>query len=155
MISHHCHGGNAQSGESILKRHQPFPTSTRDDGSVVSRLQMGIYKRSYISSQASQVITMDRDAFFAQLDQLTPSEIESRLSSWDTEQLLLAQEYFAKREQAKQAHTDQVPRRTNCMDKVVTGRTIAAALIALGLVVAALIVRGGYEVAGPVWGRMW
>jgi len=66
---------------------------------------------------------MDRDAFFAQLDQLTPSEIESRLSSWDKEQLLLAKEYFAKREQAKQAHTDQVPRRTNCMEKVVTGRT--------------------------------
>ena len=95
---------------------------------------------------------MDRDAFFAQLDQLTPGEIESRLSSWDTEQLLLAQEYFAKREQAKQERTDQVPRRTNCMEKVVTGRTIAAALIALGLVIAALILRGGYEVAGSSLG---
>lgn len=95
---------------------------------------------------------MDRDAFFAQLDQLTPSEIEARLSSWETEQLLLAQEYFAKREQTKRTQTDEAPLRTNRMEKLVTGRTIAAALLALGLVVAALIVRGGYEVAGSSLG---
>ena len=48
---------------------------------------------------------MDRDEFFAQLDQLTPKEIEERLSSWDVEQLVLAQEYLAQkqREQTRAA----------------------------------------------------
>ena len=41
---------------------------------------------------------MDRDKFFAELDQLTPAEIQEQLSSWDVEQLVLAQEYLAQKE---------------------------------------------------------
>jgi len=37
---------------------------------------------------------MDRDVFLAMLDQLTPGEIDARLSSWDDEQLKLVQEYL-------------------------------------------------------------
>jgi hypothetical protein len=36
---------------------------------------------------------MDRDKFFAVLDQLTPSQIETRLPLWDDEQLKLVSEY--------------------------------------------------------------
>ena len=40
---------------------------------------------------------MNRDEFFALLDQLTPAEIEARLSTWDNEQLSLVQEYLEQR----------------------------------------------------------
>ena len=87
---------------------------------------------------------MDREEFFAELDQLTPSEIEARISSWGREELTLVQEYIATK--PPQAATPL--HRKNSVGKVMTERTIAAAFIALGLVIAALIVRGGYEVAG-------
>jgi hypothetical protein len=89
---------------------------------------------------------MDRDEFFAQLDKLAPKEIEAQLSSWDKEKLVLVREYLAK--QAKAPHSVQSSRRKSSMKRLVTERTVAAALIALGLVLAALILRGGYEVAG-------
>ena len=37
---------------------------------------------------------MNRSEFFALLDGLTTSEIESRISSWDDEQLKLVEEYL-------------------------------------------------------------
>jgi hypothetical protein len=37
---------------------------------------------------------MDRDGFFAMLDQLTPSQIEARLPLYDREQLKLVEEYL-------------------------------------------------------------
>ena len=37
---------------------------------------------------------MNRSEFFALLDSLTTSEIESRISSWDDEQLKLVEEYL-------------------------------------------------------------
>ena len=37
---------------------------------------------------------MDRNLFFAELDQLTPSQIEARFPSWDSEQLKLVEEYL-------------------------------------------------------------
>ena len=37
---------------------------------------------------------MNRSEFFAMLDSLTTSEIESRISSWDDEQLKLVEEYL-------------------------------------------------------------
>jgi hypothetical protein len=46
---------------------------------------------------------MDRDKFFAELDQLTPPEIEARLPSWDMEKLVLAQEYIEPKEKQDQA----------------------------------------------------
>ena len=88
---------------------------------------------------------MDRDEFLAQLDQLTPKEIEERLSSWDTEKLTLAHEHFAKQSKAEPPQTDRLGKSAN---NVVMDRTIAAAVIALGLVLATLILGGGYEVAG-------
>ena len=41
---------------------------------------------------------MDRDKFFAELDQLTAAEIEARLPTWEMEKLVLAQEYIDKKE---------------------------------------------------------
>lgn len=40
---------------------------------------------------------MDRDKFFAMLDQLNTSQIEARLPSWDDEQLKLVEEYLERR----------------------------------------------------------
>jgi hypothetical protein len=58
---------------------------------------------------------MDRDEFFAQLDQLTPNEIEERLSSWDVEQLVLAQEYLAEK-QREETRAALAETRTNKED---------------------------------------
>jgi hypothetical protein len=41
--------------------------------------------------------TMDRDQFFAMLDELNTSQIEARLSLWDDEQLKLVEEYLERR----------------------------------------------------------
>ena len=90
---------------------------------------------------------MERDEFFAQLDQLTPKEIEKRLPSWDRESLVLVHEYFAQRDRPR-PQTDDGASEDHGMGNFVTERTIAAALIALGLVVAALILRGGYDITG-------
>jgi hypothetical protein len=51
---------------------------------------------------------MDQEEFFAQLDALTPKEIEQRLTSWDKEQLLVVQEYL-KNKHAK-AQSDEIAR---------------------------------------------
>ena len=39
---------------------------------------------------------MDRNQFFAELDQLTLSQIEAQIPSWDGEQLKLVEEYLAR-----------------------------------------------------------
>jgi len=39
---------------------------------------------------------MDPNQFFAELDQLTQSQIEARLASWDSEQLKLVEEYLGR-----------------------------------------------------------
>jgi hypothetical protein len=90
---------------------------------------------------------MNRDEFLAELSQLTPKEIEARLPTWDTEKLLLAHEHFGKQLPAKAPQRDQIDQPKSSMSKFVNERTIAAALIALGLVLAALILRGGYQVS--------
>ena len=46
---------------------------------------------------------MDRDTFFAELDQLTPAEIEALLPTWDMEKLVLAQEYIDQKAKAEDA----------------------------------------------------
>ena len=51
---------------------------------------------------------MDRDKFFAELDQLTPAEIEARLPAWDMEKLVLAQEYINQ----KEMHEDEAAETT-------------------------------------------
>ena len=47
---------------------------------------------------------MEREKFIAELDELTPAEIETRLASWDLEKLMLA--WGASR------HTGSAPRTT-------------------------------------------
>jgi hypothetical protein len=91
---------------------------------------------------------MNRDEFLAELSQLSPKEVEARLATWDTEQLLLAHEHFGKQIPAKAPQADQIEQPKSGMSKLITERTIAATLIALGLLLAALIMRSGYEVAG-------
>jgi hypothetical protein len=91
---------------------------------------------------------MNRDEFLAELSQLTPREVEERLATWDTEQLLLAQEHYGRQIPGKAPQADQIDQPKSGVSKFVTDRTIAASLIALSLVLAALIWRGGYEVAG-------
>ena len=93
---------------------------------------------------------MDREKFITELDELTPAEIEARLASWDLEKLVLAREHLATRAappgQPEKVMWRQYP------SKIVAERTIAAGVLALGLVLAALIVGGSYEVAGTSLG---
>jgi hypothetical protein len=96
--------------------------------------------------------SLDRDEFFAQLDQLTPREIKARLPMWDRERLVLLEEYFAKHAQGEAPKTNQLRQEKSGIANIATDRTIAAALIALGLVLGALILRGGYEIAGSSFG---
>ena len=84
---------------------------------------------------------MDRTRFFAQLDRLTPKEIEERLPSLDREKLILVLEYFAQRDMGNGS-------RIRPWRDMMTERIISAALIALALVFAAVIFRGAYEVVG-------
>ena len=79
---------------------------------------------------------MNRDEFLAELSQLTPKEIEARLPTWDSEKLLLAHEHLGRQIPAKAPQADQIDQPKSGMSKFVTERTIAAALIALGLVLA-------------------
>ena len=50
---------------------------------------------------------MNRDELFAQLEKLSPKEIQTRLSSWDKEELVLVHE-FLKQKQSKEAQSDQL-----------------------------------------------
>ena len=90
---------------------------------------------------------MDREKFIAELDELTPAEIETRLASWDLEKLVLAREHLATRAAAPPGQPEKVMWREYHL-KIVTERTIAAGVLALGLVLAALIVGGSYKVTG-------
>jgi hypothetical protein len=66
---------------------------------------------------------MDRDEFFAQLDQLTPKEIEARVPSWDKEQLMLVQQYLEQR-RAK-------PRQSDLLTQAATDAAWAATEMAM------------------------
>ena len=50
---------------------------------------------------------MNRDELFAQLEKLSPKEIQTQLSSWDKEELVLVHE-FLKQKQSKEAQSDQL-----------------------------------------------
>lgn len=52
---------------------------------------------------------MNRDEFFAQLEKLSPKEIQARLFSWDKEELVLAHE-FLKQKQSRETQSDQLGR---------------------------------------------
>ena len=87
---------------------------------------------------------MDREEFLAELNRLSPKEMEERVPTWDPERLRLAQEHLANKIPAKPPQTDQSK---SVSSKLVTERTVAAALISLGLILAALMLRGGYEIS--------
>jgi hypothetical protein len=85
---------------------------------------------------------MDRDEFFVQLDQLTPQEIEARLSSWSTEQLRWAQEYLARYsepppDQVARAATDAARAATEIAMRA-NARSTIAIIIAVGAMLAAI-----------------
>lgn len=86
---------------------------------------------------------MDREEFFAELDQLTPKEIEERLSSWDKDQLLVVQDYLSgKRAKAQsnevaRAATDAAWSAAEVAMRANTKATIAI-IIAVGAMLGAI-----------------
>jgi hypothetical protein len=88
---------------------------------------------------------VDRDQFFAELDQLTAAEIEAMLPSWDMEKLLLAQEYIAQKatQEGKEPETAQPKGGTNDeavqVSEKVARRALTAAMMALIFSVGAML----------------
>jgi acetoin utilization deacetylase AcuC-like enzyme len=87
---------------------------------------------------------MDREAFFAHLDKLTPKEIEARLPSWDKEKLVLVQDYLEQKRANKaqsaegaRASTDAAWAATEAAMQANTKATIAI-IIAVGAMLAAV-----------------
>ena len=87
---------------------------------------------------------MNRDEFFAELDQLTPKEIEARLSSWDKDELALVQEYL-EQTRSKAPQTDQVAQAARDaawaaaeMASKANERATVAFIIAIGAMLAAI-----------------
>ena len=81
---------------------------------------------------------MDRNQFFAELDQLTQSQIEARLASWDSEQLKLVEEYLGRGTIKPQAQSVAVAMATK------PNRIAAIALIiAIGAMFAAMAAGSG------------
>jgi hypothetical protein len=85
---------------------------------------------------------MDRDEFFAQLDQLSEKEIEARLSSWDRDQLLLVQEYLdQRRSRGPQADARPVNEAASAAAEMASranDRATVAFIISIGAMLAAL-----------------
>jgi hypothetical protein len=88
---------------------------------------------------------MDRNEFFAALDQLTPSQIEARLPSWDDEQLKLVEEYLERRTikpalLKKQGYTISTHAESAAVAMATKANTIAtvALIIAIGAMIAAI-----------------
>ena len=87
---------------------------------------------------------MDRDEFFAQLDQLTPKEIEARLPEWGKEELVLVQEYL-ERTGPTAPHAEQLARAAAEaaraaaeMASQANARATVAFIIAIGAMLAAI-----------------
>lgn len=86
----------------------------------------------------------DRSEFFAGLDQLTPSEIEARLPSWDEDQLKWVEEYLERKtikpvEWKKGAQPSTHPESAAVLmaTKANTVATVAL-IIAIGAMIAAI-----------------
>ena len=87
---------------------------------------------------------MNRDEFFAELDQLTPKEIEARLLSWDQDELALVQEYLEQTRskapqpnQVAQTARDAAWAATEMASKA-NERATVAFIIAIGAMLAAI-----------------
>ena len=87
---------------------------------------------------------MNRDDFFAELDQLTPKEIEARLPSWDKDKLALVREYL-EQTRSKAPPIDQVVQAARDagwaaaeMASKANERATVAFIIAIGAMLAAI-----------------
>jgi hypothetical protein len=86
----------------------------------------------------------DRSEFFVVLDQLTPSEIEARLPSWDEGQLKWVEEYLQRRtikpaewKKGTQPSTEPESAAVELATKATTMATVAL-IIAIGAMIAAI-----------------
>jgi hypothetical protein len=82
---------------------------------------------------------MDREAFFAVLDQLTLPQIEARLPLWDAEQLKFAEEYLD-RNGVKYTQMEQDTRpNTESASAVTATKSYKMATIALIIAIGAML----------------
>jgi uncharacterized membrane protein len=81
---------------------------------------------------------MDREAFFAVLDQLTLPQIEARLPLWDAEQLKFAEEYLD-RNGVKYTQMEQDTRPNTESASAVTAKSYKMATIALIIAIGAML----------------
>jgi hypothetical protein len=84
---------------------------------------------------------MDRDKFFAELDQLTASQIEARLPLWDDGQLDLVKDYL----DARSSSAQTARRQSTVQDREAIA--IAAATRALKIATVAIIIAIGAMLA--------
>jgi hypothetical protein len=74
----------------------------------------GTTNNELASTQAAMpdnIMSVNRPAFFAELDRLTGREIKARLSSWNKEQLVLVREYVEQRPPLLSAFSVNIARR--------------------------------------------
>jgi hypothetical protein len=87
---------------------------------------------------------MNRDEFFAMLDQLSPIEIEARLPSWDDEELKLVQEYLERKgrhaEEARRGARNVADAKLVAAEMAARAHKMAtvALIIAIGAMLAAI-----------------
>ena len=91
---------------------------------------------------------MDRNEFFAVLDQLTPSQIEARLPLWDHDQLKWVGEYL----QRQDSGTSQTERPDALRPDAALAAAVAMATKANRLATVALIIAIGAMLAAIVSG---
>ena len=85
---------------------------------------------------------MNRSEFFALLDSLTTSEIESRISSWDDEQLKLVEEYLQRvREENRRprSHLKETPEAVTELAAKMATRANTLAMVALIIAIGAML----------------
>jgi hypothetical protein len=86
---------------------------------------------------------MNRPEFFALLDSLTTSEIESRISSWDDEQLKLVEEYLQRVRQQNRArpdpHLEETPQAVPELAAKIATRANNLAMVALIIAIGAML----------------
>ena len=87
---------------------------------------------------------MNRDEFFAQLQKLSPKEIEARLSSWDKKKLVLVHEFLQQKQsevpQSEQAAGTETDAAWAAMEAATRAefRATIAIIIAVGAMLAAV-----------------
>ena len=85
---------------------------------------------------------MNRSEFFALLDGLTTSEIESRISSWDDEQLKLVEEYLQRVRQQNRGprpHLEETPEAVTELAAKMATRANTLAMVALIIAIGAML----------------